>query len=55
MHACKAQCVFNTNMHDVMHVFARKIKIISKGPDVTIMAYIEAMGGCMVSFTPLVL
>ena len=24
MHACKAHCVFNTNMHDIMHVFARK-------------------------------
>ena len=46
MHACIAQCVFNTSMHDAIHVFERQlIEIISEGPDVTRIKYIEATGG----------
>ena len=57
MHACIAQCVFNTGMHDAIHVFERQlIEIISEGPDVTRVKYIEATGGYrIVSPPPVVL
>ncbi len=56
MHACIAQCVFNTSMHDAMHAFGRQlIEIISEGTDAARIMYIDAMGGVSFCLPPVVL